>query len=233
MTQTKKKKRKMQAEKIATGFIILVIVFAVFALLFTIKSIFFPTEAGQEASDTHESRLSLTSFDKELAREMMDKNGDGKCDYCGMDVDICIESGQMQCDMDPKSTIGILESEHIHADWKIYINNRPSDFSGMDHMTRMRGNISVSSFIHVDSDAPAPEKTGDVIHMHATGVPLWIFFDSIGMELPEGMKMYVNGKEMPDFRNYVFNDGDKILITDGNGNLEEQLNSITDYAGSH
>ena len=120
-------------------------------------------------------------------------------------------------------------------------------------MERMRSNLPVSSFIHVDSDAPAPEKTGDVLHMHAEGVPLWIFFNSIGMDFNKDcitlenkekfckdsnkkLKFFVNGKESNEFENYVFNDLDKILISYGNENEEEirtQLNSITDFAKIH
>ena len=50
-------------------------------------------------------------------------------DSCGMDVDLCIQTGQLQCNMVSGSTIGILDSEHIHADWKVYINNKVLDFS--------------------------------------------------------------------------------------------------------
>ncbi len=179
------------------------------------------------------SRMSFSDFDKKLAIKMMDKNGDGKCDACGMPVEMCIDGGQMECNMDPKSTMGVLGSAHIHADWKVYIEGKAWDFSGMDHMARMQKGLSVSSFIHVDSGSPEPEKTGDLLHMHATGAPLWIFFESLGIQLPENVKMYVNGKEISDYKNYVFSDLDKILITDGKGNLQEQLNSITNFAEDH
>ena len=179
------------------------------------------------------SRMVFSIFDRELAIKMMDKNNDGKCDSCGMPVEMCIDSGQMECNMDSKSTIGVLGSQHIHADWKIYLNGKVMDFSGKDHMARMQQSLPVSSFIHVDSGSPATEKTGDVLHMHATGVPLWIFFESLDLNLPENVKMYINGKEISDYKNYVFLDLDKILITDGFGDLQEQLSSITDFAGKH
>jgi len=179
------------------------------------------------------SSMSFSNFDKEMAIKLMDKDGDGKCDSCGMPVEMCIDSGQMECNMDSKSTIGVLGSAHIHADWKIYLDGKTMDFAGKDHMTRMQQGLSVSSFIHVDSGAPEPEKAGDLLHMHATGIPLWLFFKSLDIELPEGLKMYVNGKEIPDYRNYVFSDLDKILITDGVGDLNQQLNSITNFAEKH
>jgi len=249
------------AEKIITGLIILTIIMAVFSLFYASKSLFFPLENNPDitAATTGNKmgqkmgRMSLTSFDVQLAKEFMDKNNDGKCDSCGMDVELCIDSGQLQCNMDSSSTIGILGSQHIHSDWKIYINGKTLDLSDKSHMERMRSNLPVSSFIHVDSDAPAPEKTGDVLHMHAEGVPLWIFFNSIGMDFNKDcitlenkekfckdsnkkLKFFVNGKESNEFENYVFNDLDKILISYGNENEEEirtQLNSITDFAKIH
>lgn len=108
-----------------------------------------------------------------------------------------------------------------------------------------------SSFIHVDKGAPAPEKTGDILHMHATGVPLWIFFKSVGMDfnkeslaLPDGrkfsndgkdtLKFYVNGKPNSEWENYVFRDLDKILISYGEErDLSQQINSVTDFSKSH
>ena len=180
-----------------------------------------------------QSGMKLSDFDRKLAVEMMDKNNDGKCDSCGMPVEMCIDSGQMECNMASDAKIGVLGSQHIHADWKIYLDGKVMDFYDKDHMARMQKGLSVSSFIHVDSGAPEPEKTGDVLHLHATGVPLRIFFESLGIKLPEDAKVYVNGKEISDWENYVFKDLDKILITDGKGNFNEQLNSITNFAGNH
>lgn len=258
------------AEKIVTGFIVLTIVVALFSLFYASKSLFFPLKnspnsnsgatAGATANSMGQkmSKMSFTSFDVKLAKEFMDKDNDGKCDSCGMDVELCIDSGQLQCNMDSSSTIGILGSQHIHADWKVHINGIALDFFDKSHMERMRSNLPVSSFIHVDSGAPVPEKTGDVIHMHAEGIPLWIFFKSIEMDFNKGcitlgnkdldnkekycnagnkkLKFFVNGKENTEFENYVFNDLDKILISYGDENQEgikNQLDSITDFAKLH
>ena len=199
------------------------------------------------------SRMSLTSFDKELGIDLMDQNHDGRCDVCGMPVEQCLDSGQIECNMNPNAKTGILGSQHIHADWKIYIDGKPLDFSDKSHMERMKNDQPVSSFIHVDSGAPAPEKTGDILHMHATGVPLWIFFKSVGIDFNKDcitlenkeklcndenkkLKFFVNGKESNEFENYVFNDLDKILISYGNENQEQiqnQLSSITNFASLH
>ncbi|MBI2143415.1 hypothetical protein HYU20_03690, partial [Candidatus Woesearchaeota archaeon] len=117
---------------------VLAIVFV--TLIFTLSSfVNFQKEAGGEATskpsgvDSNKmgsrlSRMSLTGFDVELAKEFMDKDNDGKCDACGMPVEMCIDSGQLQCNMDPESTIGVLGSQHIHADWKAYIDGVAFDF---------------------------------------------------------------------------------------------------------
>ena len=245
----------VNSEKIMTGLIIVVVIIAVFSLFYASKFMFFPKEEAQGTQEQtdHSSSVSFTAFDVQLAKRLMDKDNDGQCDSCGMDVEFCIQSGQLECTMVPGAKIGILGSQHIHADWKIYIDGKALDFSDKSHMERMRNNMPVSSFIHVDSGAPAPEKTGDVIHMHATGVPLWILFKSIGMEFNEEcitleskekfcnegnkkLKFFVNGKESNEFENYVFNDLDKILISYGDENQEEiknQLAEITDFAKNH
>ena len=211
------------------------------------------TDSSSPMSTVRMTMMPLTGFDIQLAKQFMDKDNDGKCDACGMPVEMCMDSGQMQCNMDPEATIGVLGSQHIHADWKIYINGKALDFSDKSHMERMRNNMPVSSFIHVDSGAPAPEKTGDVLHMHASGVPLWIFFKSIGIDFSKDcitlenkekfcndsnkkLKFFVNGKESNEFENYVFNDLDKILISYGDESEEEiknHLASITDFAKLH
>ncbi len=221
--------------------------------VFSTIEIFKMRDKQDNAMPSRISRMSLTGFDKQIALEFMDKNHDGRCDICGMPVEQCIDSGQLECNMDPNAKIGILGSQHVHADWKVYINGNPLDFSDKSHMERMRSNLPVSSFIHVDSGAPAPEKTGDVIHMHAKVVPLWIFFKSIGMDFNKDcitlenkekfcnkenkkLKFYVNGELNNDFENYVFNDLDKILISYGDESKEEiknQLDSITDFAKLH
>ncbi len=179
------------------------------------------------------SMMSFSEFDKQKAREFMDKDNDGRCDACGMPIDQCIAGGMMQCSMDTTATLGVLGSQHIHADFKLFIDDKQFDFSSFSHMQRMKEQKSVSSFIHVDSGAPEPEKIGDVLHMHATGVPLSLFFESIGINFDKNLKLFVNGKENKEGNKYVFKDLDKILITNGKGNIQEQLKSITDFAKVH
>ncbi|MBI4450846.1 hypothetical protein HY642_02640 [Candidatus Woesearchaeota archaeon] len=209
-------------------------------------------ESSHHAMGASMSRMSMTEFDKKKARQLMDKDNDGKCDACGMPVEMCLDGGEMECSMDTNAKIGALGTQHIHADWRVYVDGKVVDFSDYAHMQRMQEGKSVSSFIHVDSGSPEPEKTGDVLHMHATGVPLKLFFESLGMKFDKdcltisasdkyctddrnALKFYVNGKPQNPYGDYVFKDLDKILISYGpkEDEVSQQLASITSFAGLH
>lgn len=193
------------------------------------------------------SKMKLTPFDIVLAKERMDKNNDGICDTCGMPMQQCIDSGQLDCNMgnNPNAT-GILGSQHIHADFKVYINGQALDFARSEYYMK-------SSFMHVDSNPSNREDASGVIHMHATKVPLSIFFRSLGMNLTkdsmtladgrvlknengETLKFYLNGKKVDELGDYSFQPLDKLLISYGSENdpnLQNQINSVTNFAKDH
>lgn len=235
------------------GFLAFVVVILSVSI-FSVSRLIFSNQADQANSMPKLSRMGLTSYDKQLAIKFMDENHDGKCDVCGMDVELCMDSGQIQCNMDSKSTIGVLDSQHVHADWKIYVNGKSLEDTVLESlamdMSKMDNSIT-SSFIHLDKGTTVPEKTGDVLHMHATGVPLWLFFRSVGMDFNKDclillngenfcnngqntLKFYVNSKPNSQWENYVFKDLDKIIISYGTeSNLTQQLNSVTNFAKNH
>lgn len=190
--------------------------------------------------------LKLSPFDVVLARERMDKNNDGVCDTCGMPIDQCISTGQIDCNMGAnKDAIGVLGSQHIHADFKVYVDGQALDFAKPNYYMK-------SSFLHVD-DNQNKQDAGGVLHMHAKNVPLWLFFRSLGMKLDKdrltlndgkvygngdgnSLKFYLNGKKVDDLGNYVFRPLDKLLISYGpenDPNLQSQINSVTNYAKDH
>ncbi|MBU5537395.1 MAG: hypothetical protein QW818_02335 [Candidatus Aenigmatarchaeota archaeon] len=141
-------------------------------------------------------------------------------------------------------SIGTLGSTHIHADFAIFLNGKK--------ITPLPEQYYVASpYIHVEAGPGA----GSVIHMHATNVPLKMFFNSLGMKLTSKcfeinkdnkycndgvntLKMFVkhvNGtwEQNFEYEKYVFKDLDKILITYGNETDEEiqlQQNNVTDFA---
>ena len=130
---------------------------------------------------------------------------------------------------------------HIHADFKIYVNGKFLDFADEKYYEKSR-------FLHLD-ESENKEKASGVLHMHAKNIPLRIFFDSIGFKFNKtcletdshsfcnnqdnNIKFYVNNQPNNEFENYVFKDSDKILISYGsvNEDIQEQLESITNYSG--
>lgn len=239
------KRKNKTWKRIAIIGTVLVLILMAFNFYLTshIKAIQQPVKSMMGASM---SRMSLSEFDKSKGREFMDKNNDGRCDACGMPIEMCLDSGEIQCSMDPEADIGKLGSQHIHADWKIYLDGKSFDWAPYAdrHQKQMMGDKSItdtSAFVHIHP-SEGSEKGGDVVHMHATGITLSLFFESLGTQFDKdcltmngekhcGIKMYVNGKENTEFGEYVFNDLDKILIT--NGKTEKQMKSITNFAGGH
>ncbi len=199
------------------------------ALIFSFYTIIQPINKSQtiKAASSITGRMGFTSFDAELAKEFMDKNNDGMCDFCGMRIEDCIASGMMECSMDPDAKIGLLGSAHIHADLKVYINNNAVNFANPEYYMK-------SMMMHLD-DNQNPEDAGGVMHMHATGIPLWLFFKSIDKELSKDANLYVNGKYNNEGLNYVFKDNDGLLITDSKSEdvIQKQILSIGDYAKGH
>jgi len=237
---------KLKADFVTIALIVILIL-SVGMLAFSLKDFFSSKPEVSQAPNQMKStsRMTLTSFDKELARQLMDQDNDGRCDVCGMPIEQCIESGQIECSMGSNAKTGILGSQHIHADFKIDLNGEPLNFANNKYYMK-------SSFLHLDDNQNKEDASG-VLHMHATGVPLWIFFKSIGMDFNKycitlenkekfctdgnkKLKFFVNGKENNDFENYVFNNLDKILISYGSESEEEiknQFASITDFAKLH
>jgi uncharacterized protein with PQ loop repeat len=143
------------------------------------------------------------------------------------------------------SQIGALGSAHIHADFAIFLDGRELTPLPPKYFER-------SQYIHMEKGPGA----GSVIHMHATNVPLSLFFRSLGMSFDSNcfkldtgqeycnngnrtLKMYVkhvdsDWEENFEYGDYVFNDLDKILISFGNETEDElrlQMDSVTDFAG--
>ena len=125
---------------------------------------------------------------------------------------------------------GKLGSEHIHSSLLVRIFGDIFDFAVPSYQIK-------SSWIHFE------DSDGTTIHRHATGVPLGFLFDSlnIGMDskcfvFPDGrqfctnedysLKYYINHKPVSSINDYIFEDGDRILISFGSETpeqIEEQL----------
>ncbi|MFA4906878.1 MAG: hypothetical protein WC602_01260 [archaeon] len=133
--------------------------------------------------------------------------------------------------------LGAVGSQHIHADFKLYINGNAVGLSQQKYQLR-------SKYVHMENG------DGDIVHVHATGVTLDYFLRTIGFGIDknclatdasgklcpngsESLAVYVNGGKRGDAANYVFRNLDKILVSYGSNSEAEiasEIASITDKA---
>ena len=119
-----------------------------------------------------------------------------------------------------------LQPIHIHADLKLFLNGTAHNFSQPQYLDR-------EGAVHFHGN------DGDVVHIHARGVMIADVLASVGMELRDdaltldrgqdprsGVRAYVNGAQASP--RYQPQDLDRILITDGIGDLGQQLAAVTD-----
>ena len=125
---------------------------------------------------------------------------------------------------------GKLGDEHVHSSLLVRIFGDKFDFSVPSYQIK-------SSWIHFE------ESDGTTIHRHSTGVTLGYLFDSINIGIdnkcfvfPDGrqfctnedysLKYYINHQPVSNISEYIFEDGDRILISFGPETpeqIEEQL----------
>ena len=132
---------------------------------------------------------------------------------------------------------GKLGGEHEHASLLVKIFTDKFDFSVPSYQIK-------SSWIHFE------ESDGTTIHRHSSGVTLEYLFDSLNITVgkvsidgilkdcfafPESdgrkfctnedysLKFYINHQAVSEIKDYVIEDGDRILISYGNEG-EEQIN---------
>ena len=129
--------------------------------------------------------------------------------------------------------LGAAGSQHVHTDFKVYLDSRAVDFSQPRYQVR-------AQHVHVEGG------DGDVIHVHATGVKTGFFFSTLGMKFNQTcfvadrsycnnenktLKFFVNEVHSDEWETYVLQSMDKILISYGNEtDLSSQLDSITTKA---
>ena len=125
---------------------------------------------------------------------------------------------------------GKLGDEHEHASLLVRIFGDKFDFSSPTYQIK-------SSWIHFE------DTDGTTIHRHSSGVTLGFLFDTLNIGIddecyrfPDGrqfctnedysLKYYINHQLVNGIRDYVFEDGDRLLITYGNETpeqIEDQL----------
>jgi len=120
---------------------------------------------------------------------------------------------------------GALGSEHSHAALLVKIFGDKFDFSAPAYQIK-------SSWIHFEG------RDGSTIHKHATGVTLGYLFETLQLGLDDqcfvfqdgrsfctnedySLVFYINGKQVPDIRDYEIQEDDKVLISYGAETPEE------------
>lgn len=119
----------------------------------------------------------------------------------------------------------VFGSAHEHASILVKIFDDPFDF------TQPRYQLQ-SPFIHFEN------SNGYVIHRHSKDVTIGYLFDTLNLGLSKNcfvfengqefcsndnytLKFYINGKKVPDLRDYLISEGDLILISYGAEGPEE------------
>ena len=125
---------------------------------------------------------------------------------------------------------GKLGDEHVHSSLLVRIFGDKFDFAVPSYQIK-------SSWIHFE------DSDGTTIHRHATGVTLGYLFDSLNIGIdtkcfvfPDGrqfctnedysLKYYINHQPVDNIYDYIFEDGDRIMISFGAETpeqVEEQL----------
>ena len=125
---------------------------------------------------------------------------------------------------------GKLGDEHVHSSLLVRIFGDKFDFAVPSYQIK-------SSWIHFE------DSDGTTIHRHSSGVTLGYLFDSMNIGIdnkcfvfPDGrqfctnedysLKYYINHQRVSDINDYIFEDGDRILISFGPETpeeIEEQL----------
>lgn len=139
----------------------------------------------------------------------------------------------------PYPGVGKLGSEHVHAEFKVYIETHQINFNFDAHPEYKKA----SEYIFL-------ENNDHIIHRFATGATLGMFFESLGMKFTSScfildkpllnnteycnngdhtLKFYVNEEPNYEYGKYVIMEGDRILISYGNQSekaIKGQLNSV-------
>ena len=120
---------------------------------------------------------------------------------------------------------GKLGDEHVHSSLLVRIFGDKFDFAVPSYQIK-------SSWIHFE------DSDGTTIHRHASGVTLGYLFDSLNIGIdtkcfvfPDGrqfctnedysLKYYINHQPVSNIYDYIFADGDRILISFGSETQEE------------
>ena len=138
------------------------------------------------------------------------------------------------------------DPNHAHADFAVWIGGKQMDFTAEKYMTTEAtgGKAPTGNpYLHLH------DGNGHVIHRHKPGLGLGDFFWSLGIDSTHDcwtkprrlcltsdgplLRLFVNGKEIVPYQdNYIFADGDHVLITEATdpAEISHELALMTDDA---
>ncbi len=134
------------------------------------------------------------------------------------------------------------KNQHVHADIQVYVQGQAVNFS--ESRFQSSSERPLTEYIHFH------DGRGNVVHLHASGVPLSYLFGTFGgflnatcIQVAAGgppycsdgsasLNFFVNGKVATDAGAYVFKDLDELLISYGSSGqaVSSQLASVTSEA---
>lgn len=139
------------------------------------------------------------------------------------------------------------DPNHTHADFAVWVGRTKADFNRPQWMSGSSDEHSETEYRH--PSLHLHDDVGNVIHRHKPGLSVGEFFQSLNLTMTADCfewdpdhrdcnqgtsrwRMFVNAKEIPVNPAYVFEDGDKILLTydTGDMSIEEQIRQMTDDA---
>lgn len=150
-----------------------------------------------------------------------------------------IVNGEIAKNLPPENSAPV----HLHFDIKLSVVGETVDFSQSKYQSDEEGK-ELDDKVHVHNG------NGKIGHVHASGVTLGYFLNTLKfkldnecLEIDDGGKfckkdtniltVFVNGKEINNFSQYVFKDLDKILVYYGSNEealIQKELLSVSDEA---
>lgn len=164
-----------------------------------------------------------------LSKKIMDK----KVYLFSVIIAIIIIGGYYYLNMEEKEF-------HIHADFKVFINGNPINFSHDKYQSY--GSKQLHPTVHLH------DNNGNVIHFHEEGINLSTFFKSLSINLSDScivfenisycsnsthkLEFYINDEKVESIHSYVASDLDGILIAYDSIDIDTSiyLDQVTDEA---
>lgn len=94
---------------------------------------------------------------------------------------------------------------HTHFDIRIVVNGSVVDLTQPKYQSKEGAELDPDIHLH--------DGNGKIVHIHKEGVTIGKLLDSLKLYI--NGRLFVNGKEVSDLRNYVPQDLDKVLIVSG------------------